>query len=86
MNSDGKVTVAPHSKCKVIVNGVPVTNRTKLQHLVGSWSGHSSASVIPQDGGGGGGQWLSCEMAPVTVRGDGPGPELPTSARLQGLG
>lgn len=53
MNSDGKVTVAPHSKCKVIVNGVPVTNRTKLQHLVGSWSGHSSASVIPQDGGGG---------------------------------
>ncbi|XP_034375990.1 kinesin-like protein KIF28 [Arvicanthis niloticus] len=33
VNLDGKVTVAPHSKCKVIVNGVPVTNRTKLQHL-----------------------------------------------------
>ncbi|CAO2638620.1 Kinesin-like protein KIF28P [Lemmus lemmus] len=33
MNLDGKVIVAPHGKCKVIVNGVPVTNRTKLQHL-----------------------------------------------------
>ncbi|XP_028611140.1 kinesin-like protein KIF28P [Grammomys surdaster] len=33
VNLDGKVTVAPYSKCKVIVNGVPVTNRTKLQHL-----------------------------------------------------
>ncbi|XP_051003949.1 kinesin-like protein KIF28 [Acomys russatus] len=33
MNSDGKVTVVPYSNCKVIVNGVPVTNRTKLQHL-----------------------------------------------------
>uniref|UniRef100_A0A8C6MRN6 Kinesin-like protein n=1 Tax=Mus spicilegus TaxID=10103 RepID=A0A8C6MRN6_MUSSI len=33
MNLDGKVTVTPHSKCKVIVNGVPVTGRTKLQHL-----------------------------------------------------
>ncbi|XP_021031486.1 kinesin-like protein KIF28P [Mus caroli] len=33
VNLDGKVTVAPHSKCKVIVNGVPVTSRTKLQHL-----------------------------------------------------
>lgn len=55
MNLDGKVTVTPHSKCKVIVNGVPVTNRTKLQHLVGSWPSHSSASVIPQGGGGEGG-------------------------------
>ncbi|XP_057625354.1 kinesin-like protein KIF28 [Chionomys nivalis] len=33
VNLDGKVTVAPHDKCKVIVNGVPVTSRTKLQHL-----------------------------------------------------
>ncbi|XP_021514087.1 kinesin-like protein KIF28 [Meriones unguiculatus] len=33
VNLDGGVTVAPHGKCKVIVNGVPVTNRTKLQHL-----------------------------------------------------
>ncbi|KAK7815295.1 hypothetical protein U0070_019139 [Myodes glareolus] len=33
VNLDGKVTVAPHGKCKVIVNGVPVTSRTKLQHL-----------------------------------------------------
>ncbi|XP_005349033.1 kinesin-like protein KIF28P [Microtus ochrogaster] len=33
MNLDGKVTVAPHGECKVIVNGVPVTSRTKLQHL-----------------------------------------------------
>ncbi|MBZ3886366.1 Kinesin-like protein KIF28P, partial [Sciurus carolinensis] len=32
-NVDGKVTVTPHSKCKVIVNGVPITSRTKLQHL-----------------------------------------------------
>ncbi|XP_032771670.1 kinesin-like protein KIF28P [Rattus rattus] len=32
-NVDGKVTVAPHSTGKVIVNGVPVSSRTKLQHL-----------------------------------------------------
>ncbi|XP_057386154.1 kinesin-like protein KIF28P [Balaenoptera acutorostrata] len=32
-NSDGKVTVTPHGKCKVIVNGVPITTKTKLQHL-----------------------------------------------------
>ncbi|XP_051042366.1 kinesin-like protein KIF28 [Phodopus roborovskii] len=33
VNLNGKVTVMPHDKCKVVVNGVPVTNRTKLQHL-----------------------------------------------------
>ncbi|XP_011891775.1 PREDICTED: kinesin-like protein KIF28P [Cercocebus atys] len=32
-NADGKVTVTPHSKCKVAVNGVPIATRTKLQHL-----------------------------------------------------
>uniref|UniRef100_A0A8C5K3Z7 Kinesin-like protein n=1 Tax=Jaculus jaculus TaxID=51337 RepID=A0A8C5K3Z7_JACJA len=32
-NLDGKVTVTPHSRCKVVVNGVPITTRTKLQHL-----------------------------------------------------
>ncbi|XP_059877220.1 LOW QUALITY PROTEIN: kinesin-like protein KIF28P [Delphinus delphis] len=32
-NSDGKVTVTPHGKGKVIVNGVPLTTKTKLQHL-----------------------------------------------------
>uniref|UniRef100_A0A8C6FFR4 Kinesin-like protein n=1 Tax=Moschus moschiferus TaxID=68415 RepID=A0A8C6FFR4_MOSMO len=32
-NSGGKVTVTPYSKCKVIVNGVPITTKTKLQHL-----------------------------------------------------
>lgn len=36
MNSGGKVTVTPYSKCKVIVNGVPITTKTKLQHLVNS--------------------------------------------------
>uniref|UniRef100_A0A4X1T8A1 Kinesin-like protein 6 n=1 Tax=Sus scrofa TaxID=9823 RepID=A0A4X1T8A1_PIG len=32
-NSDGKVMVTPHGKCKVIVNGVPITTKTKLRHL-----------------------------------------------------
>ncbi|XP_055003471.1 kinesin-like protein KIF28 [Sorex araneus] len=32
-NKDGKVTVAPHNNCKVVVNGVPITTKTKLQHL-----------------------------------------------------
>ncbi|XP_025782030.1 kinesin-like protein KIF28P [Puma concolor] len=32
-NLDGKVTVMPHSKCKVVVNGVPIVTKTKLQHL-----------------------------------------------------
>ncbi|XP_039091730.1 kinesin-like protein KIF28P, partial [Hyaena hyaena] len=32
-NLDGKVTVTPHGKCKVVVNGVPVMTKTKLQHL-----------------------------------------------------
>ncbi|KAM9612979.1 LOW QUALITY PROTEIN: kinesin-like protein KIF28P [Trichechus inunguis] len=29
-NLDGKVTVTPYSKCKVVVNGVPITMKTKL--------------------------------------------------------
>ncbi|XP_069400472.1 kinesin-like protein KIF28P [Ovis canadensis] len=33
MNSGGKVTVTPYGKCKVIVNGVPITTKTKLRHL-----------------------------------------------------
>ncbi|XP_007935192.1 kinesin-like protein KIF28P [Orycteropus afer afer] len=37
-NMDGKVTVTPHSKCNVVVNGVPITMKTKLQHLVWIWS------------------------------------------------
>ncbi|NXK54081.1 KIF28 protein, partial [Chauna torquata] len=32
-NADGKVALAPRDKCKVIVNGVPITGKTKLQHL-----------------------------------------------------
>uniref|UniRef100_A0A8C3VT90 Kinesin-like protein n=1 Tax=Catagonus wagneri TaxID=51154 RepID=A0A8C3VT90_9CETA len=32
-NLDGKVTVTPHGQCRVIVNGVPITTKTKLQHL-----------------------------------------------------
>ncbi|KAM4860801.1 kinesin-like protein KIF28 [Thomomys bottae] len=31
-NLDGEVTVAPHSKSRVVVNGARVTSRTKLQH------------------------------------------------------
>nr|XP_060633107.1 kinesin-like protein KIF28P [Anolis sagrei ordinatus] len=32
-NADGKVTITPRDKCKVIVNGVPIVVKTKLQHL-----------------------------------------------------
>ncbi|NXL83018.1 KIF28 protein, partial [Alectura lathami] len=32
-NADGRVTLAPRDKCKVIVNGVPITGETELQHL-----------------------------------------------------
>uniref|UniRef100_A0A8C8R7D3 Kinesin-like protein 6 n=1 Tax=Pelusios castaneus TaxID=367368 RepID=A0A8C8R7D3_9SAUR len=32
-NTDGKVTITPWEKCKVVVNGVPITLKTKLQHL-----------------------------------------------------
>ncbi|XP_036091268.1 kinesin-like protein KIF28P isoform X2 [Rousettus aegyptiacus] len=32
-NSDGRVTVTPHGTCKVVVNGVPIATKTKLQHL-----------------------------------------------------
>uniref|UniRef100_A0A8C6V6F7 Kinesin-like protein 6 n=1 Tax=Naja naja TaxID=35670 RepID=A0A8C6V6F7_NAJNA len=31
--TDGKVTISPWDKCKVIVNGVPIVMKTKLQHL-----------------------------------------------------
>nr|XP_025859049.1 kinesin-like protein KIF28P [Vulpes vulpes] len=42
-NLDGKVTVTPHSKCKVVVNGVPIATTTKLQHLDRVILGSSSA-------------------------------------------
>ncbi|TFK03236.1 Kinesin-like protein KIF28P [Platysternon megacephalum] len=32
-NTEGKVTIMPWEKCKVVVNGVPITMKTKLQHL-----------------------------------------------------
>ncbi|XP_037749474.1 kinesin-like protein KIF28P [Chelonia mydas] len=32
-NTEGKVTITPREKCKVVVNGVPITMKTKLQHL-----------------------------------------------------
>ncbi|KAM6217435.1 kinesin-like protein KIF28 [Rhynchocyon petersi] len=32
-NLDGRVTVTPCSKCRVAVNGVPITTKTRLQHL-----------------------------------------------------
>ncbi|XP_062981482.1 kinesin-like protein KIF28 [Elgaria multicarinata webbii] len=32
-NSNGKVSITPREKCKVIVNGVPIAVKTKLQHL-----------------------------------------------------
>ncbi|KFO25470.1 Kinesin-related protein 1 [Fukomys damarensis] len=32
-NLDDNVTVTPYSKCKVVINGVPTTTRTKLHHL-----------------------------------------------------
>ncbi|KAJ6664741.1 hypothetical protein lerEdw1_006314, partial [Lerista edwardsae] len=32
-NIDGKVIIVPRDKCKVIVNGVPIVVKTKLQHL-----------------------------------------------------
>uniref|UniRef100_A0A8C9G6Q1 Kinesin-like protein 6 n=1 Tax=Pavo cristatus TaxID=9049 RepID=A0A8C9G6Q1_PAVCR len=31
-NADGKVTLAPRDKCKVVVNGVTITGETELQH------------------------------------------------------
>ncbi|XP_023565958.1 kinesin-like protein KIF28P [Octodon degus] len=42
-NLDGKVTVTPYSKCKVVVNGVPIATRTKLHHLDRIILGSSSA-------------------------------------------
>ncbi|XP_044123022.1 kinesin-like protein KIF28P [Neovison vison] len=32
-NLDGTVMVTPHGECKVVVNGVPIVAKTKLQHL-----------------------------------------------------
>ncbi|ERE73568.1 kinesin-like protein KIF13A [Cricetulus griseus] len=55
MNLDGKVTITPHSKSKVVVNGIPVTNRTKLQHLDRIILGSNSAFLyigFPSERGG----------------------------------
>ncbi|XP_012586561.1 PREDICTED: kinesin-like protein KIF28P [Condylura cristata] len=54
-NSDGQVTVTPHSGCKVAVNGVPVATTTKLQHLDRIILGSSSAYLyvgFPSERGG----------------------------------
>uniref|UniRef100_A0A8D2FNL0 Kinesin-like protein n=1 Tax=Theropithecus gelada TaxID=9565 RepID=A0A8D2FNL0_THEGE len=51
-NADGKVTVTPHSKCKVAVNGVPIATRTKLQHLVNFPAGPQNVLGPPQELGG----------------------------------
>ncbi|XP_045715329.1 kinesin-like protein KIF28P [Phyllostomus hastatus] len=54
-NLDGKVTVTPHSKCKVVVNGVPITAKTKLQHLDRVIFGSNSAYLYvgpPSERGG----------------------------------
>ncbi|XP_065592582.1 kinesin-like protein KIF28P [Cyrtonyx montezumae] len=32
-NADGRVTLVPQDKCKVVVNGVTITGETELQHL-----------------------------------------------------
>lgn len=41
-NADGKVTLAPRDMCKVVVNGVPITGKTKLQHLVSIFLEHKT--------------------------------------------
>ncbi|XP_053515525.1 kinesin-like protein KIF28P [Artibeus jamaicensis] len=54
-NLDGKVTVAPHGKCKVVVNGVTITAKTKLQHLDRVILGSNSAYLyigLPSERGG----------------------------------
>ncbi|KAM5205777.1 kinesin-like protein KIF28P [Hipposideros larvatus] len=54
-NLDGKVSVTPHSKCKVVVNGVPITTRTRLQHLDRLILGSNSAYLyigFPAERGG----------------------------------
>lgn len=33
-NADGRVTLVPRDKCKVVVNGVTITGETELQHSV----------------------------------------------------
>lgn len=47
--------VTPHSKCKVVVNGVPIMGKMKLQHLVTfpAWS-QNSLSPTHELGQGGG--------------------------------
>ncbi|NWX91108.1 KIF28 protein, partial [Nothoprocta pentlandii] len=42
-NADGEVTLTPGHKCKAAVNGVPITGKTKLQHLDRVILGSSSA-------------------------------------------
>ncbi|XP_062066818.1 kinesin-like protein KIF28 [Lepus europaeus] len=54
-NLDGRVTVTPYGTCKVIVNGVPVTTETKLQHLDRVILGSNSAYLyvgFPAERGG----------------------------------
>ena len=54
------MTVAPHSNCKVVVNGVPITAKTKLQHLV-------NFPVRPQDSLG----WTRESARVGTAQGEG---------------
>ncbi|XP_060099840.1 kinesin-like protein KIF28 [Heteronotia binoei] len=42
-NTGGKVTITPQDNCKVIVNGVPIVVKTKLQHLDRIISGSNNA-------------------------------------------
>ncbi|XP_006897820.1 PREDICTED: kinesin-like protein KIF28P [Elephantulus edwardii] len=54
-NLDGQVTVTPHSKCKVFMNGVPITTKTRLQHLDRIILGSNSAYLyigLPSERGG----------------------------------
>lgn len=41
-NADGKVTIAPQDKCKVVVNGVTITGETELQHSVSIFFEHKT--------------------------------------------
>lgn len=41
-NADGKVTIAPQDKCKVVVNGVTITEETELQHSVSIFFEHKT--------------------------------------------
>lgn len=51
-NSDGKVTVTPHGTCKVVVNGVPIATKTKLQHLVNFPASPQDFLRPPREGAG----------------------------------